>query len=415
MVNFMKILHVAHFFYPCLSAGGVVNASYQIASNQSKDNDVKVISSDSCKERLKFPNGRYDVDVNGIKVDYFRNLSNGFKLKTMLDTPLGAPFKIRKDIKDYDIVHIHEHRQTLAILASYFARKNNIPYIVQAHGSVLPFFQKEGLKNLFDKVFGFKILHNASCVFALTEVEKEQYLKMGVDEDKIEIVPLGINLEEYENLPAYGKFRSKFNIDENDKLILFVGRIHEIKGLGLLIDAFNDLVNQDSEENSLEGNSEDNNEDNNEDNGYSIKLAIVGPDDGYLTELEDKIEEYSLEENVIITGPLYNEEKQEALVDCDLFVMPSKYESFTTSGLEAMACSKPLVLTKNNHIHDWVDGNVGLACEDNKDSLRESIEKILFDEELSLIFARNGQKLIKEKYNWDIINNQILEIYNRYL
>lgn len=411
MVNFMKILHVAHFFYPCLSAGGVVNASYQIASNQSKDNDVKVISSDSCKERLKFPNGRYDVDVDGIKVDYFRNLSNGFKLKTMLDTPLGAPFKIRKDIKDYDIVHIHEHRQTLAILASYFARKNNIPYIVQAHGSVLPFFQKEGLKNLFDKVFGFKILHNASCVFALTEVEKEQYLKMGVDEDKIEIVPLGINLEEYENLPAYGKFRSKFNIDENDKLILFVGRIHEIKGLGLLIDAFNDLINQDSEENSLEGNSED----NSEDNGHSIKLAIVGPDDGYLTELEDKIEEYSLEENVIITGPLYNEEKQEALVDCDLFVMPSKYESFTTSGLEAMACSKPLVLTKNNHIHDWVDGNAGLACEDNKDSLRESIEKILFDEELSLIFARNGQKLIKEKYNWDIINNQILEIYNRYL
>ena len=404
MVNFMKILHVAHFFYPCLSAGGVVNASYQIASKQSEDNDVKVISSDSCKERLKFPNGRYDVNVDGIKVDYFRNLSNGFKLKTMLDTPLAAPFKIRNDIKGYDIIHIHEHRQTLAIFASYFARKNNIPYVVQAHGSVLPFFQKEGLKNIFDKVFGFKILHNASCVFALTEVEKEQYLKRGVDEDKIEIVPLGINLDEYENLPDYGKFRSKFNIGENDKLILFVGRIHEIKGLGLLIDSFNDLINQHNENHSLEDIS-----------SSSIKLAIVGPDDGYLVKLEDKIKEYSLEDNVIITGLLYKEEKQEALVDCDLFVMPSKYESFTTSGLEAMACSKPLVLTKNNHIHDWVDGNVGLACDDNKDSLREAIEKVLFDEDLSLIFARNGQKLIKEKYNWDIINDQILEIYNRYL
>ena len=403
MVDFMKILHVAHFFYPCLSAGGVVNASYQIASNQSKGNDVKVISSDSCKERLKFPNGRYDVDVDGIKVDYFKNLSNGFKLKTMLDTPLAAPFKIRKDIKGYDIVHIHEHRQTLAIIASYFARKNNIPYIVQAHGSVLPFFQKEGLKNLFDKVFGFKILHNASCVFALTEVEKEQYLKLGVDEDKIEIVPLGINLEEYENLPAYGKFRSKFNIGENDKLILFVGRIHEIKWLDLLLDAFNDLIVQSNEKNS-------------EDIPCpSIKLAIVGPDDGYLVKLEEKVKEYSLEENVIIAGPLYKEEKQEALVDCDVFVMPSKYESFTTSGLEAMACSKPLVLTKNNHIHDWVDGNVGLACEDNKDSLREAIEKVIFDEELSQIFARNGKRLIYEKYNWDIINNQILEIYKRFL
>lgn len=391
----MKILHVAHFFIPCLSAGGVVNASYQIASKQAEDNDVKVLSTDSCKERLKFPDGRYDVDVDGIRVDYFKNLSNRFKMATMLDTPFSAPFRIRKEIKDYEIVHIHEHRQTLAIIASHFARKNNIPYIVQAHGSVLPFFQKEGLKNLFDKVFGFKILHNAACVFALTEVEKEQYLKMGVDEDKIEIVPLGINLEEYENLPDYGRFRSKFNISDDDKLILFVGRIHEIKGLDLLIDSFNDLI-------GLNENKD-------------IKLAIVGPDDGYLTELEDKIRMYSLEDNVIVTGPLYKEEKQEALVDCDLFVMPSKYESFTTSGLEAMACSKPLVLTKNNHIHDWVDGNCGLACDDDKDSLREAIEKLLFDEDLSKTYGENGKRLIKERYDWDIINKQILDIYEKLL
>ena len=392
----MKILHVAHFFYPCLSAGGVVNASYQIASKQSQDNKVKVYSSDACKERLRFPNGRYDVDVEGINVDYFRNLSNRFKLATMLDTPLSAPFKIRKDIKNHDIIHIHEHRQILAVIVSFFARRNKIPYIVQAHGSVLPFFQKERLKNLFDKAFGFKILHNASCVFALTEVEKEQYLKMGVDEDRIEIVPLGINLEEYENLPDYGKFRFKFNIGVGDKLILFVGRIHEIKGLDLLIDAFNDLVNDEG----IDSN---------------IKLAIVGPDDGYLPKLKEKIKDYSLEDNVVLAGPLYKDEKIEALVDCNLFVMPSKYESFTTSGLEAMACSKPLVLTKNNHIHDWVDGNVGIACDDNEESLKEALERILFDDELASTFGNKGRKLIEEKYNWDIINKQILEIYNEFL
>ena len=375
----MKILHVAHFFYPCLSAGGVVNASYQIASKQAK--------------------GRYDVDVNGIKVDYFRNLSNRFKLATMLDTPLYAPFRIKNCIRDYDIVHIHEHRQTLAILAAHYARKNNIPYIVQAHGSVLPFFQKEGLKNLFDKAFGFRILHNASCVFALTEVEKEQYLKMGVDEERIEIVPLGINLEEYENLPEHGQFRSRFNICDDDKLILFVGRLHEIKGLDLLMDSFNDFIKNEG----------------NDDECSSIKLAIVGPDDGYLSHLEEKVGEYSLEENVIVTGPLYNDEKRQALVDCDLFVMPSKYESFTTSGLEAMACGKPLVLTKNNHIHDWVDGNVGIACDDNNDSLRKALEKMLFDEDLAKAYGENGKRLIAEKYNWDIINKQILDIYNRFL
>ncbi len=385
----MKILHVAHFFYPCLSAGGVVNASYQIARMQARDNSVKVISSDACKERLKFEESRYDVDIDGIKVDYFKNISNRFKLATMLDTPLGAIFRIKKQIRDFDVVHVHEHRQTLSIIACYFARRYGIPYVVQAHGSVLPFFQKEGLKNIFDKVFGFKILHGASKVFALTEVEKEQYLKMGVEEDRIEIVPLGINIEEYSDLPEEGIFREKFNISKDDKLIIFIGRVHEIKGLDLLIDAFKELA--DSED--------------------DVKLAIVGPDDGYMDALNLRIAECDLSDKVIVTGPLYKSEKQEALVDCDLFVMPSKYESFTTSGLEAMACGKPLVLTKNNHIHDWVDGSVGLACDDDKMSLKDAMAEVLFDEELSKKFGMNGRRLIQEKYNWDMINEQILNIY----
>ena len=385
----MKILHVAHFFYPCLSAGGVVNASYQIARMQARDNSVKVISSDACKERLKFEESRYDVDIDGIKVDYFKNISNRFKLATMLDTPLGAIFRIKKQIRDFDVVHVHEHRQTLSIIACYFARRYGIPYVVQAHGSVLPFFQKEGLKNIFDKVFGFKILHGASKVFALTEVEKEQYLKMGVEEDRIEIVPLGINIEEYSDLPEEGIFREKFNISKDDKLVIFIGRVHEIKGLDLLIDAFKELA--DSED--------------------DVKLAIVGPDDGYMDALNLRIAECDLSDKVIVTGPLYKSEKQEALVDCDLFVMPSKYESFTTSGLEAMACGKPLVLTKNNHIHDWVDGSVGLACDDDKMSLKDAMAEVLFDEELSKKFGMNGRRLIQEKYNWDMINEQILNIY----
>ena len=387
----MKILHVAHFFYPCLSAGGVVNASYQIARMQARDNSVKVISSDACKERLKFEESRYDVDIDGIKVDYFKNISNRFKLATMLDTPIGAIFRIKNQIRDFDVVHVHEHRQTLSIIACYFARRYGIPYVVQAHGSVLPFFQKEGLKNIFDKVFGFKILHGASKVFALTEVEKEQYLKMGVEEDRIEIVPLGINIEEYSDLPEEGIFREKFNISKDDKLIIFIGRVHEIKGLDLLIDAFKELA--DSED--------------------DVKLAIVGPDDGYMDALNLRIAECDLSDKVIVTGPLYKSEKQEALVDCDLFVMPSKYESFTTSGLEAMACGKPLVLTKNNHIHDWVDGSVGLACDDDKMSLKDAMAEVLFDEELSKKFGMNGRRLIQEKYNWDMINEQILNIYER--
>ncbi|KZX15830.1 capsular glucan synthase [Methanobrevibacter cuticularis] len=339
---------------------------------------------------------RYNVDIDGVKTYYFKNLSNFLKSSFLIDTPYSLPFKLRKEIKKYDIVHIHEHRHSLALVASYYARKNNIPYVLQAHGSVLPFFQKQGLKKVFDNLWGFKILQNSSKVLALTEIEKKQYLKMGIADRKIEIAPLGINIEDYSNLPPKGVFRKKNDINPNDKLLLFIGRIHKIKGLDLLLKSLTLLKNN----NSIK-----------KDSNVNIKLAIVGPDDGFLDEINTIVSHLNLENEVIMTGPLYNEDKKEALIDCDIFIMPSQYESFTTSGLEAMACGKPLILTKNNHIHNWVDGNIGFSSEYDEIALADSIKKLLINENLMKTFGENGKKLISEKYNWDAIEKQIYSIY----
>lgn len=385
----MNILHVVPSFAPCFAHGGVVNASYQIAKKQIEaGHNVSVYTTDSCDKRLEFENN-YNVDLDGIKVFYFKNISNSFKNKLTIDTPVSSISYIKKTIENFDIIQIHEHRHSLAIATHRYAKKNNIPYVLQAHGSVLPFFQKEKLKDIFDKLWGFDILHDASRVFALTEVEKEQYLKMGVSEDKIEIVPLGINLEEYDNLPHKGKFKSKYNIDEDDRIILFLGRIHEIKGLDLLIKSFNQISND------------------------NVKLVLVGGDYGFKEELIRLIEEFDLKDKIIFPGVLTGEDKIEALVDCDIFVMPSRYESFTTSGLEAMACYKPLILTKNNHIQSWVKDNVGLVCEFNEIELSNCIEKLLNDEKLCEQFGKTGRELIESKYDWNKVEKQIEHIYQK--
>ena len=384
----MKILHVVPSFVPCFAHGGVVNASYQIAKKQVENgHDVTVYTTDSCNERLKFKDN-YNVDVDGIKVFYFKNLSNTFKNKVTIDTPVSSIRHLKKTITDFDIVHIHEHRHSLAIATHRYAKRNNVPYVLQAHGSVLPFFQKEKMKEVFDKLWGFDVLHDAARVFALTEVEKEQYLKMGIKRENIEIVPLGINLEEYSNLPSKGNFKSKSNIDENDKLILFLGRIHEIKGLDLLIKSFSQI-------------SDDN-----------VKLAIVGGDYGFKGQLEKLITEHDLKDKVLFPGILTGRDKIEALVDCDIFVMPSRYESFTTSGLEAMACSKPLILTKNNHIQTWVRDNVGLICEFSESDLTKCMEQLLNDDELCKRFGKSGRELVENKYNWDKVSHEIEKIYD---
>lgn len=383
----MNILHVVTYFAPCFSAGGVVNAAYEIAKTQVENgHDVCVYTTDSCQERIKLENN-YNEDIDGIKVFYFRNISNSVKTKLTIDMPISLIRYLKKTINNFDIIHLHEHRHSLAIATHRYAKKNNIPYVLQAHGSVLPFFQKEKMKEIFDKVWGFDILHDASKVFALTEVEKEQYLKMGIKQEDIEIVPLGINLEDYTDFPEKGKFKSRLNIDENDKLILFLGRIHEIKGLDLLIKSFNQISND------------------------NIKLAIVGEDYGFKGEVEKLINEFDLNEKVIFPGVLTGSDKIEALIDCDIFVMPSCYESFTTSGLEAMACSKPLILTKNNHIHTWVKDSVGLVCEFDTDDLSNCIEKLLNNEKLCEEFGKTGRKLIEEKYNWNKVSKQIESIY----
>jgi glycosyltransferase involved in cell wall biosynthesis len=383
----MKILHVVPSFAPCFSHGGVVNASYEIAKKQVENgHDVTVYTTDSCSERLKFKDN-YNVNVDGIKVFYFKNLSNSIKNKLTIDTPASSIPHIRKTVSDFDIIHVHEHRHSLAIATHRYAKKNNVPYVLQAHGSVLPFFQKEKLKEVFDKLWGFDILHDASKVFALTEIEKEQYLKMGVEDENIEIVPLGINLKEYENLPPKGNFKAKYGIQEDEKLILFLGRIHEIKGLDLLIKSFNEISND------------------------NVKLAIVGGDYGFKGELEKLIGKYGLNEKVVFPGVLTGKAKKEALVDCDIFVMPSRYESFTTSGLEAMACSKPLILTKNNHIHTWVEGNAGLTCDFKPEELAKCISTLLDDETLCNTLGKQGRKLIENRYDWNKVEAKIESIY----
>ena len=118
----------------------------------------------------------------------------------------------------------------------------DIPYILQARGSVMPFFEKIILKKCYDFKWGNKILRDSSKVIALTQFERSQYMEMSVPEDKIRIVPNGIELDKYNDIPIKGEFRTKFQIDASEKIILYLGRIHKIKGINLLIRAFADSV-----------------------------------------------------------------------------------------------------------------------------------------------------------------------------
>lgn len=385
----MKILHFSNSFFPCLEYGGVVNFVYQLTKTQVKNKDeVSVYTTDGCIKRLK--NDSIE-DVNGVKVFYFKNLSNFVIMKLKMASPYKMPFKIKKDVLNNDILHIHEHRTILAILANW-ASKNKKPYVLHSHGSALPFFQKKLLKNIFDFLWGNSILKNASRVIALTKIEAGHYIEMGVPESKIRIVPNAIDLNEFNNLPEKGNFRNKFNISPNDNVILFLGRLHKIKGADILIKAFKILIDEKKSD--------------------DLKLVLVGPDDGYLNYLEDLVHKLKIEDKVIFTGSLIKEDKLEVFVDSDIFVCPSRYDSFPTTVLEAMACSKPVLLSKNCHIYEWIHEKAGIAFDLNEIDLKESLNILLFDDELKKKYSNNGPKIIEENFTWDCVSKQLDKIYN---
>jgi len=385
----MKILQVTNFFKPSWESGGPARVVYEISKKlMERGHEVTVYTTDGFEYRLAVEKNK-PVDVDGIKTYYFRNLSSYLTRKMLLPIPYYLPIVARGEIKDFDVIHIHEHRTVLAAIVCHYAKKHGVPYVLQAHGSVLPLFQKERLKKIFDLFFGYKILRDASKVIALTKTEEEQYKKMGVDEDKIEVVPNGIDLSEYENLPKRGEFRRKYSIRADEKVILYLGRIHRTKGIDLLVKAFAETSKEID----------------------SIRLVLVGPDDGYRSTLEELIQTLKVNTKVLFTGFVTNEEKMAAFVDADVFINPRVDEIFGLVFLEANACGTPVICSKGCGIADVIDGKTGFAVPNAKDQLRDAILKILSDEGLRRRFGEEGRKLVREEFGRDNVVVGVERIY----
>lgn len=389
-----KELNIAHFinsFYPCLAAGGVVNVAYQIAKHQTtQNNNVTIYTTDGCIKRL---NTQTDTPqtIQNMNIIYFRNISNYLRMTLKIANPPKLPFYLKKHIQEHDILHLHEHRTTFAILASKQATKNNIPYIIQSHGSVLPLFQKEKWKTLFDKSWGNTILQNASCLLALTTEETQQYQKMGIPSEKIKQINNGINLEEYQNLPSPTIFREKYNISPDKIILLYLGRIHHIKGLHKLLQSLKELL----------------------DKKYPVHLVIVGSDDGAKNQLEQQAEKLKITPNITWTGPLTGTAKLEAYTTSNIFILPSEYETFSISTLEAMACHKPVIISTHCQMKTWINKKYGLVFREGK--LTTTIEQLINNSELSIKYGDAGRKIVEEKYNWKTIVQELDQIYNEYI
>lgn len=226
------------------------------------------------------------------------------------------------------------------------------------------------------------VLKDADMIIAVSKEQKNIASKLGVPENKIRIIPNGVDSKNF----------SQEVKETNDFRILYVGRLVQEKGLGYLLEAMKSII----------------------DELPDASLTIVG--EGIKkADLEKHVQELGIREKVRFLGAKPHEEIPHYLEDADVFVLPSLSEGLALVILEAMACGKPIVATNVGGIPDLVvDEETGLLVppKDSK-ALAEAIKRILRDDDLRLKISKNSRKRIEERFDWDIICDETTSVYNK--
>jgi glycosyltransferase involved in cell wall biosynthesis len=377
----MKILQVISYFSP--KFGGDVNVCTNLSKELATGNhDVTIITTDFGFD----PQYADTIRAEGVTVIPFPCIAN---LGLFLYSP-SMKIWLENHLMVFDIIHLHNYRSYQNVVVRKYAIKFGIHYIVQAHGSVLPIFQKQYSKKLYDIVWGYQLLQNASRCIAVSKVERDQYLKMGIPENKIEIIPNGIDVSEYETLPEHGKFRKKYGIAADEKIILYLGRLHKRKGIDLLIESFIEIRK----------------------NIKNVKLVIIGPDDGFKKFLINLVDRSQIRKDVVFLDFINDNEKISAMFDADVFVTP-RFSGFPITFLEACACGIPIVTTNNGDVLEWIDNKVGFVVDYDKVSLANAIIKILNDQKLSEKFCLIGKSFVNNKFNLETVVTNVKACYQQ--
>ncbi len=235
-------------------------------------------------------------------------------------------------------------------------------------------------KPLFRRVF-----KKADCVQAISNYLAEWAKEMGA-KAPIEVVPNGVDLRHSE--PRLGGANNLLSQDDRSKTVITVSRLEPKNGLADLIRAITFLS--------------------------GAKLLIVGG--GSLEgELKKLAQELGVVERVKFLGQVEPEEVSRYLSLATVFCRPSLSEGLGSVFLEAMAVGLPVVGTPVGGIPDFLqDGETGLFCEPgNPKSIAAAIKRLLDNPALRERLAANGQKLVKEKYDWNLIAQKMNSLFKR--
>jgi glycosyltransferase involved in cell wall biosynthesis len=349
----MKILHVIRTLDPAW--GGPVEGLKSIAAQAAvAGHDVEIVCLDAPNEAwLKSSQLRVHAigPAKGRKFGYSRRL----------DAWLAG------NIRRYDVVVANGIWMYFSAAVRRAALRAKIPYFVFTHGALDPWFRrnyplKQIKKQIYWSLFEHKVLRDAAAVLFTTA--EEQAVSHGAFwpyRCNSRVVGYGIGdpcnsqARSIERSEARQMLKSVLPGLGDRKFLLFLARVHEKKGIDLLLQAIA-MNNQKYREHAF---------------------VIAGPGDkAYFAELKVLGKQLGLDNQLIWAGPLYGEMKWAAFSEAEAYILPSHQENFGISVVEAMACSVPVLIT--NKVNIWreiVAERGGLADDDDVNGISRLLEQ----------------------------------------
>jgi glycosyltransferase involved in cell wall biosynthesis len=299
---------------------------------------------------------------------------------------------VKEAMKQVSVVHIHGLWEEIQHRAARLALQLGKPYLIRPCGMLDPWSLGQGRwkKALYLRFRLRRDLNQAAALHFTTQTECDLTRPLGLRSTPL-IEPNGISLDEFADLPRRGSFRSRHGIASDRSILLFLSRLHHKKGLDLLLPAVAQLPDRE------------------------VLIVLAGPDhDGYRGFLEAEIARLGLTGRVLFTGMLQGKEKQAALVDADLFVLPSYQENFGIAVVEALAAGTPVIISDQVNIEGEIRAaGVGGVVPTRSDALAGEIARWLADEGLRRSAAAAAPRFVRERFGWDRIALRWVKHYGR--
>jgi glycosyltransferase involved in cell wall biosynthesis len=387
----MRILQITLGFYPAQNWGGPVKIVYQNSRELVKrGHEVTVYCTNLLNKNDKIKPGTFERTMDGIRVVYLDTINLSWWPGTL--GPIWIPdlrHYLDREIQKFDILHLNGYRSSLLLTPARAARKASVPFVTQPHGCMQAIVNTLFFKHVYDRLLGRLEVDGMGALIALQETERQQALAYGIPEQKIVIIPNGIDQNELDNLPQTGAFRQKYHIEPTKKVILFLGRVNKKKGTDMLIEAFSQL-------------------------DYPLAhLVIAGPDDGQLSEVKELINRYHLDSSVTITGLLTGKDVYAAFRDADLFVLPCRTDTFPTTIMESCLMGKPMIITDRCENAYLVKNRVADVVAFDAHEFADGMRSLLSDHARYQQYKENCKYILEDAFSIHRVVDQLEGVYQR--